>query len=165
MRSKYSGSDYHIFNRNCNSFADEFLQLLIGTPAPGFVNRMAYYGSFFSCFLPENMNQDPTQQQQQRAVSGGSVGGYSASTTSGGVYRTGGRQQAVVSRQPQPTKSFSGTAGTKLGGVDGLSASSVGVTVGDGEGANNLVVSPLHPAAASSVSLSMPDTLLLTIYE
>lgn len=106
MREKFTGSSYHIFDRNCNTFADEFLKRLIGVGAPAYVNRMAYMGSFFSCFLPENLNQDPTQQQQ---TSGGAYGG--SSNTSGGVYRSGS------SYSTQPTRAFSGTSGTKLGNL------------------------------------------------
>jgi hypothetical protein len=122
LRPRFSGTDYHIFNRNCNSFADEFLQQLLGVPAPAFVNRMAFYGSFFSCFLPENMNQDPTQQPQGAGGGqpGGSHSGGSSGSGSGSVYRTGGGRQASTS---QPTKTFSGVAGVKLGGGTGASTS------------------------------------------
>ena len=100
MRDAFSGSAYHILNRNCNTFADEFLQRLIGVPSPGYVNRMAFIGSFFSCLLPENLNQDPTQQPSN---------GGGAST--GGVYRSGSNGGVT---QQQPIKAFSG-AGMKLG--------------------------------------------------
>lgn len=117
MKHTFSGSDYHIFNKNCNTFADEFLQNLIGVPAPPYVNRMAFIGSFFSCLLPENLNQDPTQQQQQSPQRGGG-GSYSTGTSgssSGGVYRTGNTSATSRGSAGQGSKAFSGTSGTKLG--------------------------------------------------
>ena len=127
LRNSYQGTDYHVINRNCNAFADEFLQRLLGVASPGYVNRMAFIGSFFSCLLPESMNQDPTQQQQQQQSSGGGGSSYggnrvnsvgsnnsssgSGSTTSGGVFRTGSSNSAVSS---QP-RAFSGVSGAKLG--------------------------------------------------
>ena len=114
MKSDFKGNNYHVLNRNCNSFADEFLQRLINKPAPGFVNRMAFIGSFFSCLLPENMNQDPTQQNQSGGSSGGSGGGSyntgSSGSSSGGVFRTGRAQT------PAP-KVVQGSSGAKLGAL------------------------------------------------
>lgn len=117
MRNNFQGSDYHVLNRNCNTFADEFLQRLIGVPAPGYVNRMAFIGSFFSCLLPDNLNQDPTQQQQQQLSShgGSSSSSNNASSSSGGVFRTGNHKAATSSAAP--TKTFSGVSGAKLGGA------------------------------------------------
>jgi len=108
MRSDYQGTDYHVLNRNCNAFADDFLQRLLGVPAPGFVNRMAFIGSFFSCLLPENLNQDPTQQQNQGSSSGSSYNTGTTGRSSGGVYRT------ARTSTPAP-KMVSGTSGVKLG--------------------------------------------------
>eukprot|EP00598_Pedospumella_elongata_P012439 CAMPEP_0184986944 /NCGR_PEP_ID=MMETSP1098-20130426/18471_1 /TAXON_ID=89044 /ORGANISM="Spumella elongata, Strain CCAP 955/1" /LENGTH=231 /DNA_ID=CAMNT_0027511335 /DNA_START=75 /DNA_END=770 /DNA_ORIENTATION=+ len=123
MRSDYQGTDYHVLNRNCNAFADDFLQRLLGVPAPGFVNRMAFIGSFFSCLLPENLNQDPTQQQNQSSSSGSSYNTGTTGRSSGGVYRT------ARTSTPAP-KMVSGTSGVKLGGA-GLSTSSVNVNLDD----------------------------------
>lgn len=110
MRSEYKGTDYHVINRNCNAFADEFLQRLVGAPAPGFVNRMAFIGSFFSCLMPDSLNQDPTQQQNQNASasSGSSYNTGTSGSTSGGVFRAG------RTATPAP-KMVSGTSGVKLG--------------------------------------------------
>lgn len=52
LRPVFKGEDYHIVNRNCNHFADAFVQKLLGREIPGYVNRLAYIGSFFSCLLP-----------------------------------------------------------------------------------------------------------------
>lgn len=61
MKIDFQGNDYHVINKNCNAFADEFLKRLVSTGIPGYVNRMAYIGSYFSCFMPDSLNQDPTQ--------------------------------------------------------------------------------------------------------
>eukprot|EP00428_Durinskia_dybowskii_P066759 CAMPEP_0170383574 /NCGR_PEP_ID=MMETSP0117_2-20130122/15544_1 /TAXON_ID=400756 /ORGANISM="Durinskia baltica, Strain CSIRO CS-38" /LENGTH=238 /DNA_ID=CAMNT_0010639279 /DNA_START=79 /DNA_END=795 /DNA_ORIENTATION=+ len=132
MRETFTGSSYHIFDRNCNTFADAFLQRLIGVGAPAYVNRMAYMGSFFSCFLPENLNQDPTQQQNHQGSGGGGGNAYSSSSTSGGVYRTGGTGASQHITGGSSNRGFSGTSGTKLGGA--------GQTVTDGNGSSSLSV-------------------------
>lgn len=113
MRNNFQGTDYHVLNRNCNTFADEFLQRLIGAPAPGYVNRMAFIGSFFSCLLPDNLNQDPTQQQQPAA--GGGASSYSSGSSSGGVYRTGMNNRSSAGSTPPPPRAFTGASGVKLG--------------------------------------------------
>lgn len=112
MRNNFQGTDYHVLNRNCNTFADEFLQRLIGTPAPGYVNRMAFIGSFFSCLLPDNLNQDPTQQQPSGS-GGSSASSYSSGSSSGGVYRTGNNNR--TSAGTPPPRAFAGASGVKLG--------------------------------------------------
>ncbi|KAJ1443404.1 hypothetical protein B484DRAFT_321644 [Ochromonadaceae sp. CCMP2298] len=40
----HRGTDYHVLNKNCNAFADEFLLRIMGRGSPGYVNRMAFYG-------------------------------------------------------------------------------------------------------------------------
>ncbi len=89
LRAKYGGNDYNLLTRNCNTFADEFLQRLLGKESPPYVNRMASIGSFFSCLLPDS-------------VTG------KAPVTNGEVSSSG----TVVKANP-----FVGTTGVKLGGV------------------------------------------------
>lgn len=55
LRPKFKGSDYNILSKNCNSFADNLLQRMLGKELPGFVNRMAYIGSMFSCLFPDSL--------------------------------------------------------------------------------------------------------------
>jgi hypothetical protein len=93
LRDDFRGDRYHLLLRNCNHFADELCWALIRTRIPGYVNRIADYGSYFSCLLPENMlTGDPTQGG---GGSGGGGGGYS-------VY--GGGSRAAISS----SSSFSG---------------------------------------------------------
>jgi deubiquitinase DESI2 len=55
LNVKYGGNCYHILNRNCNHFANDFMLRLINKPIPDYVNRLAFYGSIFSCLLPNSM--------------------------------------------------------------------------------------------------------------
>jgi len=52
LRETFKGENYHILTQNCNNFAEALLLRLVNKPIPGFVNRMAFVGSFFSCLLP-----------------------------------------------------------------------------------------------------------------
>lgn len=81
MKIDFQGTDYHVINKNCNAFADEFLKRLVGNGIPGYVNRMAYIGSYFSCFMPDSLNQDPTQANNKNNNSN-SNGLYSDSQSS-----------------------------------------------------------------------------------
>lgn len=66
LRSSFKGTDYNVLLKNCNSFADAFARKLVGKEIPGYVNRMAFYGSFVSCLLPPSLtNQDPTRENGQ----------------------------------------------------------------------------------------------------
>lgn len=51
LKQDFLGPDYHIMNKNCNSFADAFVRKLIGKPLPSYINRMANIGSYFSCLI------------------------------------------------------------------------------------------------------------------
>ncbi|CAI5710990.1 unnamed protein product [Hyaloperonospora brassicae] len=52
LSSYYTGDAYNLLTRNCNTYADEVCQVLLGKPIPAYVNRMAYLGSFLSCLVP-----------------------------------------------------------------------------------------------------------------
>lgn len=58
LREQFKGESYHLLTMNCNSFAEALLQRLVGKSLPGYVNRMAYLGSFFSCLLPPQLAND-----------------------------------------------------------------------------------------------------------
>eukprot|EP01117_Protostelium_nocturnum_P007317 TRINITY_DN2617_c0_g1_i1.p1 TRINITY_DN2617_c0_g1~~TRINITY_DN2617_c0_g1_i1.p1 ORF type:complete len:235 (-),score=69.04 TRINITY_DN2617_c0_g1_i1:200-904(-) len=59
LGSKWIGTSYNILTRNCNHFSEDFVQLLLGRSIPNFVNRLAYWSSYFSCFFPQNFGMDP----------------------------------------------------------------------------------------------------------
>eukprot|EP01031_Cornospumella_fuschlensis_P026562 gene26562-32102_t len=107
LRSKFSGNDYHILNNNCNSFANEFCLRLLGKEIPGYVNRMANIGSYFSCLLPENAAGSPVNDPSASNSAGANTGFYSkpgrlASHSAGG---SGGTTSALHENK-----------GVKLGG-------------------------------------------------
>eukprot|EP01035_Chromulina_nebulosa_P019696 gene19696-25618_t len=70
LRSVFKGSDYHIVNRNCNSFSNELSLRLLGKEIPSYINRMANIGSYFSCLIDPlianaSTNNQPTNQFPQ----------------------------------------------------------------------------------------------------
>ncbi|KAJ9706974.1 hypothetical protein PVL29_002106 [Vitis rotundifolia] len=55
LSGKYHGDTYHLIAKNCNHFTDEVCLHLTGKPIPGWVNRLARFGSFCNCLLPESI--------------------------------------------------------------------------------------------------------------
>uniref|UniRef100_A0A6T8MXS7 PPPDE domain-containing protein n=1 Tax=Hemiselmis andersenii TaxID=464988 RepID=A0A6T8MXS7_HEMAN len=51
----FRGNAYHLILCNCNHFAAELCLRLTGKRMPGWVNRLAYMGSWVSCLLPKGM--------------------------------------------------------------------------------------------------------------
>jgi len=50
MSVEFKGNTYHLVNKNCNSFSDEFLRRLMNESIPNYVNRVAWIGSgMLSC--------------------------------------------------------------------------------------------------------------------
>ena len=107
MRIDFQGNDYHV----CNAFADEFLKRLVSNGIPGYVNRMAYIGSYFSCFMPDSLNQDPTQ-------------GNNNNYNSNGLYSNSQSSQRL-NKNPIYTSSN----GNKLGGGTSSSSSTTATNV------------------------------------
>jgi hypothetical protein len=52
MGNQWKGRSYHLLRKNCNHFTDEFSKRLVGRGAPGWVNRMAWWGKTCECILP-----------------------------------------------------------------------------------------------------------------
>ena len=63
LRDSFKGTSYHILTRNCNSFSEALCNALLNKSIPGFVNRMAQIGSFFSCLLPPSITNDSPVNQ------------------------------------------------------------------------------------------------------
>ena len=55
LASKYIANEYDMLTKNCNHFTDEFLTLITRGKysLPGYMNRVAYLGSFFHCIVPK----------------------------------------------------------------------------------------------------------------
>lgn len=53
MGMTYKGNRYHLLQRNCNAFSNEFCLRLTGRSAPAWVNRLAGIATCVHCLLPQ----------------------------------------------------------------------------------------------------------------
>eukprot|EP00741_Cyanophora_paradoxa_P020814 tig00021312_g20093.t1 len=62
LAQEYPGNTYSLVARNCNHFANDLCSKLVGKGIPGYINRLANWGMFFNCVLPEGWGviQTPT---------------------------------------------------------------------------------------------------------
>jgi hypothetical protein len=97
LRGGYRGEDYNILSKNCNCFANDLCNRIVNKDIPGYVNRMAYIGSQFSCLFPD------------------SVTGNAPVDSAGGSSSRGGSMRSNPSVQKQP---FSSSTGYKLAAID-----------------------------------------------
>lgn len=67
---------YPTHRSNCNAFADELAVALLGAHIPGWVNRLAYIGSLFSCLLPDSMGADSAPSADGGGGDGGGGSGF-----------------------------------------------------------------------------------------
>jgi hypothetical protein len=111
LRPLYKGDDYHILNKNCNNFANDLLVKIVGREAPSYVNRMAYLGSFCSCFLPpQQANQAPVDAAGGSGRNTGSGPTYSPVATNNPSY-----EYRAARNSSAASNAFAGTSGKKLG--------------------------------------------------
>ncbi|KAI3802975.1 hypothetical protein L1987_31122 [Smallanthus sonchifolius] len=61
MASDYHGDTYHLISKNCNHFTDDIHRLNCKR-IPGWVNRLAKFGSIFSCLLPDSLESTTVKQ-------------------------------------------------------------------------------------------------------
>ncbi|QDZ18142.1 DUF862 domain-containing protein [Chloropicon primus] len=52
LGSKYTGSKYHLLLRNCNHFANEFVEKLTGKSIPHWINRLAHIAVSINWLIP-----------------------------------------------------------------------------------------------------------------
>jgi hypothetical protein len=117
LKPHFQGDSYHLLNKNCNSFANEFCTRVVGKGIPGYVNRMANIGSYFSCLLPPQVTNGGAPVDQN-----GNNGGQASSSSSfnGAIGRRGdrGEKAALIPAASVAPPSFSSSsAGKKLGGT------------------------------------------------
>ncbi|KAK8790944.1 hypothetical protein WA158_005575 [Blastocystis sp. Blastoise] len=60
MKPKFTGDSYNVLTKNCNCFSNDLCIRLGVGPIPGYINRMASWGSCCSCLLPQQMAEPPT---------------------------------------------------------------------------------------------------------
>ncbi len=104
LRSTWLGDQYHILTRNCNSFSDELCIKLLNKRIPGWVNRLAGLGAYFSCCLPANLNPPPPSSTPSSSAASpspprplrGSTVGVGRSMRIGGGGGGGGGASATV---------------------------------------------------------------------
>lgn len=52
----FNGNSYHLIKKNCNHFSEAVCQKLLSKSIPSRINRLAYWGKYVSCLLPESLN-------------------------------------------------------------------------------------------------------------
>jgi len=120
LKPHFQGDSYNLLNKNCNSFANEFCQRVVGKGIPGYVNRMANLGSYFSCLLPPNLtNGAPVDNNNNSGSNNSQVS--SSSSFNGAIGRRGDRGGGAPAAHPAKTALVPppvpfAAAGKKLGG-------------------------------------------------
>merc|ERR1712146_379771 len=106
---EFGEEDYNILNKNCNHFAEALIYKLTGKNVPGYVNRLAFMGSFFCCLMPRDMqNQAPVNSNEDPSSSSLlNSGGQSSNTSSnfqpfqGQGYKLGGKDAEASADDPE----------------------------------------------------------------
>ena len=80
LRSQFEGSSYNLLMKNCNHFSDSLVFRLTGNNIPGYVNRMATIGGYFSCLLPPSMLGEAPVNDNRSSIDRRSTGASSAPT-------------------------------------------------------------------------------------
>ncbi|CAN0025907.1 unnamed protein product [Sphacelaria rigidula] len=127
LRDEFGPDRYNVLTRNCNTFSSALCEALLGRPIPGYVNRLAWMGSWFSCLVPPHLLGEAPVNDGSTASSG-----YQMIAPPGRTSAVGGR--GVGSGGKGPYSAFAGSgmslSGT-AGGNAGMSGSS-GTSGGDG---------------------------------
>ncbi|CAM9631115.1 unnamed protein product [Ascophyllum nodosum] len=84
LREEFGPDRYNILMRNCNTFSSALCEELLGRPIPGYVNRLAWMGSYFSCLMPKSMLEDAPVNE------GTSTSGFSVHAPPGRAITAGG---------------------------------------------------------------------------
>ena len=97
MRTLFQPNEYHVLTRNCNCFADSFIEKLIQKRIPGYVNRLAGFGNMVSCCLPPELNGsqspvDPDSSSNSSLLRNPRTPSPSTSTPSSQVFKGSGQK-------------------------------------------------------------------------
>ena len=52
VKAEFIANEYSLIHKNCNHFADQFCQRLLGKALPSYINRLARMGTWVSFLLP-----------------------------------------------------------------------------------------------------------------
>ena len=132
LRGTWLGSEYHLLTRNCNCFADELSTRLCGKRIPGYVNRLAGLGVYFSCLLPPNMRPPVSSTSNSNSSSGGSSNSSSSGAAAVGRVLGGGGARSSSSDAAMGGGGGGGWQGAQCRGGQGKEAGSSGEAAGWG---------------------------------
>ncbi|RIB04454.1 PPPDE putative peptidase domain-containing protein [Gigaspora rosea] len=59
LSREWSGNSYNLLTRNCNHFTSDLCNILVGKPAPNWINRAAKLGTLFPCVVPNDWIEAP----------------------------------------------------------------------------------------------------------
>ncbi|GMI03702.1 hypothetical protein TrVE_jg3585 [Triparma verrucosa] len=93
LRDSFGPNSYNVLAKNCNHFSDALCQRLLNVSVPGYVNRAAYFGSFFSCLVPDEVLGGAPVGDPNNGGSSGTAPGFSVM---GGGERNSGSNKAFV---------------------------------------------------------------------
>lgn len=65
MGAEYRARAYHLLEKNCNHFADDFAMMLVGRRIPSWINRLANLAIALHCLLPKTWVPPLTKQKQR----------------------------------------------------------------------------------------------------
>lgn len=63
LSHKYQGTSYNMIHRNCNHFSNDLSLAITGKSIPGWINRLAKFGSLVPCSITKNEEMGPTLER------------------------------------------------------------------------------------------------------
>ncbi|CBJ48730.1 conserved unknown protein [Ectocarpus siliculosus] len=120
LREEFGPDRYNVLTRNCNSFSSALCEELVGKPIPGYVNRLAWMGSWFSCLMPPGMLGDaPVNQGGSSSYNAGYSMLAPPGRSSGPAAVRGGGSRNAFQGSGMTLAGSGGSAGTTSGSSTG----------------------------------------------
>ncbi|GLC36061.1 hypothetical protein PLESTB_000533500 [Pleodorina starrii] len=113
MGNDYKGNSYHLLQRNCNHFASDFCQQLVGKEAPSWINRLAGIAVMFHCLFPPSWV-PPLQTPSAVPTLGNAAGGSSGRDEGKLLLAPGGQRSDVYGERLQPSAVLPSASGTRI---------------------------------------------------
>ena len=63
LRQSWTGNKYHVILNNCNNFSQALALACTGEGIPNWINRAAWWASWFKCCFPSTMSNEPGIQE------------------------------------------------------------------------------------------------------